>query len=89
MTPNEPGPDPERRFDSAEGLLVLAADDALLVLHLLATFERLLRQGQLTDHQLGLLTAEGTGAAHAAADLLMAQVVGEAIDALRAQFDEP
>ena len=88
MNPGESGPDPEDRFAGAQGLLVVAADDALLLLHLLATFERLLRQGQLNDHQLSLLTADDTGAAHAAADLLMAEVVGEALDALRAQLDE-
>lgn len=82
----EPGPhDP---FDPSDGFLVLAADDARLLVHLLATFERVLRYGNLTDHQLELLTADRTGPTHAADDLMLAQVVSEALDDLREQLDE-
>jgi hypothetical protein len=69
-------------------MVVLAVDDASLMLHLLVTFERLLQRGELTERQLALLTPDGTGAADAAADLLMAQVVGEVIDVLRDQLDQ-
>lgn len=80
---------PASPFEFSDGVLVMAADDAALVLHLLVTFERLLRHGDLTDEQLELLTAASTGSAEASADLQMAQVVSEAIDALASQLGEP
>lgn len=75
-------------FDPTDGFLVIAADDARLLVHLLATFERLLRHGNLSDRQLELLTPDRTGPTHAADDLMLAQVVGEALDDLRRQLDE-
>ncbi len=81
-------PDPWDRFDPDDGVLVLPGDDARLLMHLLDTFERLLRNGDLTERQLEFLTPEGTGPAHSADDLMLAQVVSEALATLRSQLDE-
>lgn len=75
-------------FGPPSGWVALDPDDSRLVVHVLVTFERLLRHGDLTEQQLALLTREGTGRAEAAADLLMAEVVGEAIDAVRSQLGD-
>lgn len=88
MTVSGGDPDPWDEFDHDDGVLVLPGGDARLLLHLLGTFERVLRHGNLTDHQLELLTPDGTGPAHSADDLMLAQVVSEAIDTLRSQLDE-
>jgi hypothetical protein len=64
---------------------VLSGEEARLVLHLLGTFERLLRLGELDERQLALLTPPGTGRPERAADLFMATVVAEAAAVLRRQ----
>jgi len=64
---------------------VLDGGEVRLVLHLLDTFERLLRIGRLDEQQLELLTPPGTGRAEQEADLLMADVVAEASATLRRQ----
>lgn len=69
-----------------EGVVILEGGEARLLLHVVDTFERLLRYGHLSDHQRDLLTADGSGPADASADLLMAGVVAEASELLRRQL---
>jgi hypothetical protein len=68
------------------GIVLLTSTDARLALHVLDTFERLLRYGHLTDAQLGLLTADDTGDVDAGADLLMARTVVDASTPIRRQL---
>ena len=68
-------------------IVILQGEEARLVLHVVDTFERLLRYGHLSDDQRALLTADGTGAADSAADLIMAGVVAEAGELLRRQLE--
>ena len=72
--------------EQSDNVVVLTGAEARLAVHALDTFERLLRYGNLTDAQLDLLTADGTGRPEAAADLLMADVVAEASTPIRAQL---
>jgi hypothetical protein len=74
--------------DDLDGdLVLLGRADARLVLHVLDTFERLLRYGHLSDAQLELLTGDDTGRPEASADLLMANIVSEAATPVRRQLD--
>lgn len=74
-------------MDDFDGeLVLLTRTDARLALHVLDTFERLLRYGHLTEAQLGLLTADDTGGVDASADLLMANAVVDASTPIRRQL---
>jgi hypothetical protein len=64
---------------SEESGALLDGSQIALVVHLLRTFERLLRDGDLTREQMDLLTPPGTGDADPNADLLMGDVVRETI----------
>jgi len=67
-------------------LIVLRESEATLLIHVLAAFERLLRQGELQPRQLGLLLPDGMGAPDERADIEMAELVVEAGDPLRRQL---
>jgi hypothetical protein len=69
-----------------DGLVVLTSRQAYLVTHVLAVFERLLRQGRLTPAQLALLSTGSGQSPVDAADIEMAEVVAEAAAPLRAQL---
>jgi hypothetical protein len=68
-------------------VVVLRAPEAALLIHVLAVFERLLRQGGLQPHQLRLLVADGATTAVDRADVEMAEVVVEAAEPIRRQLD--
>jgi hypothetical protein len=59
-------------------VVVLSEHEAALILHVLAVFERLLRQGDLQLHQLSCLVADGDTTVNDNADIEMAEVVVEA-----------
>ena len=59
-------------------VVLLREDEAALIVHVLAVFERLLRQGDLQPHQLGCLVADGATTIIDNADIEMAEVVVEA-----------
>jgi hypothetical protein len=59
-------------------VVVLREREATLVVHVLAVFERLLRQGDLQPHQLRCLVADGATTVIDRADVEMAEVVVEA-----------
>ncbi len=67
-------------------MVILTSAEAYLVVHALAVFERLLRQGQLTPEQLHLLAGGSGVAAGDQADVEMAEVVAEAAAPLRRQL---
>jgi hypothetical protein len=69
-----------------EQLIVLERGDALLLLHVLAAFERLLRLGGFSIEQLASLLPEGAGAADALGDVEMAELAVEAGEPLRRQL---
>ncbi len=68
-------------------VVVLQEREAALVAHVLAVFERLLRQGDLQPDQLRLLVPDRATTAADRADLEMAEVVVEAGTPLRRQLD--
>jgi len=59
-------------------VVVLSEQEGALLVHVLAVFERLLRQGQLLPHQMRLLVADGGTNAIDRADVEMAEVIVEA-----------
>lgn len=67
-------------------LIVIREDEAALIVHVLAVFERLLRQGDLQLHQLRCLLADGVTTVGDRADVEMAEVVGEAAQPLLRQL---
>lgn len=67
-------------------VVVLAEDEARLVAHALAVFERLLRLGALDRQQLTLLVPDGAVVASERPDVEMAEVVVEAGEPLRRQL---
>lgn len=73
-------------MSDVEPVVVLAHDEARLVLHVLAVFERVLRLGALEPRQLRLLVPDGLTAAFERADVEMAEVVVEAGEPLRRQL---
>ncbi len=67
-------------------VVVLGEEEAALVVHVLAVFERLLRQGGLELHQMRCLVADGGISALDRADVEMAEVVVEAAQPLLRQL---
>jgi hypothetical protein len=65
---------------------MLREEEAALVVHILAVFERLLRQGDLQLHQLRCLVADGETTVNERADVEMTEVVVEATAPLRRQL---
>ena len=65
---------------------MLREEEAALVGHILAVFERLLRQGDLQLDQLRFLVADGETTVNERADVEMAEVVVEATEPLRRQL---
>jgi hypothetical protein len=72
--------------DDVSRVMVLADDEARLLAHVLAVFERVLRLGALDHQQLQLLVPDGVMAGVERADVEMAEVVAEAGDPLRRQL---
>ncbi|MCC6436015.1 MAG: hypothetical protein IT196_13350 [Acidimicrobiales bacterium] len=77
--------DVDGRPDPEAELVIIRVDEARLILHALAAFERLLRHGGLTQAQLPLLLPPGAGPADPRADSVMAEVVVECGEPLRRQ----
>jgi len=67
-------------------LVVLREHEAALIAHVLAVFERLLRQGDLELHQLRCLSADGATTLGERADVEMAEVIVEATQPLLRQL---
>jgi hypothetical protein len=67
-------------------VVVLAEDEARLIAHVLAVFERLLRLGALDHQQLTLLVPDSAMAGSERPDAEMAEVVVEASDPLLRQL---
>jgi hypothetical protein len=67
-------------------VVVLTEGEAQLLVHILAAFERLLRQGKLDPDQLRWLLPDGVSRPGEPADVEMAEVVVEAGDPLRRQL---
>ena len=67
-------------------LIVLKEQEAALIAHVLAVFERLLRQGDLELHQLRCLSADGATTLGERADVEMAEVIVEATQPLLRQL---
>ena len=69
-------------------IVIVDPDDAELIFKLLGRLQLLLRFGELSVEQVRLVV-DGGGLADADAAERMAEVVGEALDALRRQLEEP
>ena len=69
-----------------ERVVVLREQEAALVVHVMAVFERLLHQGELQLHQLRCLVADGATAVIDRADVEVAEVVVEATEPLLRQL---
>ena len=74
------------RAPDVDELVILTSAEAYLVVHALAVFERLLRQGELTPHQLDLVAGGPDVDARDQADVEMAEAVAEAAAPLRRQL---
>jgi len=72
--------------DDVNRVVVLAEDEARLIAHILAVFERVLRLGALDHEQLKLLVPDGLMAGFERPDVEMAEVVVEAVEPLRRQL---
>jgi hypothetical protein len=72
--------------DDVNRVVVLAEDEARLIAHLLAVFERVLRLGALDHQQLKLLVPDGVMAGLERPDVEMAEVVVEAGQPLHRQL---
>jgi hypothetical protein len=73
--------------DDVTRVVVLAEDEARLLAHVLAVFERVLRLGALDDQQLQLLVPDGITAGSERPDVEMAEVVVEAGEPLLRQLN--
>jgi hypothetical protein len=73
-------------MDDVNRVVVLAEDEARLIAHVLAVFERLLRLGTLDHQQLTLLVPDGALAGSERSDVEMAEVVVEASEPLLRQL---
>ena len=73
-------------MDDVNRVVVLAEDEARLIAHILAVFERVLRLGALDHEQLKLLVPDGLMAGFERPDVEMAEVVVEAVEPLRRQL---
>jgi hypothetical protein len=69
-----------------ERVVVLTEHEAELLVHVLAAFERLLRQGELGRAQFRWLVPDGLSVPGERADVEMAEVVVEAGEPLRRQL---
>ena len=67
-------------------VVVLAQEEARLIAHVLAVFERMLRLGSLDREQLKLLVPDGVMAGFERPDVKLAEVVVEAGEPLRRQL---
>jgi hypothetical protein len=67
-------------------VVLLDESEARLLVHVLAAFERLLRQGELDQHQQRLLLPNGLSTPGEQADVEMAELVAEAGEPLRRQL---
>jgi len=67
-------------------VLVLSEQEARLIAHVLAVFERLLRMGSLDHQQLRLLVPDGATGGFERPDIEMAEVVVEAAEPLLRQL---
>jgi hypothetical protein len=72
--------------DDINRVVVLAEDEARLIAHVLAVFERVLRLGALDHHQLELLVPDGVMAGFERPDIELAEVVVEASEPLLRQL---
>jgi hypothetical protein len=72
--------------DDEQSLVILRSEEAELILHVLAAFERLLRHAELSPAQMCLLLPDGAGPADRSSDLIMAEVTAEAGEPLRRQL---
>jgi hypothetical protein len=72
--------------DEVNRVVVLAEDEARLIAHVLAVFERVLRLGALDHQQLKLLVPDGVMAGFERADVEMAEVVVDAGEPLLRQL---
>jgi hypothetical protein len=72
--------------DDVNPVVVLAEDEARLIAHVLAVFERVLRLGALDEQQLKLLVPDGVTAGFERPDVEMAEVVVEAGEPLFRQL---
>jgi hypothetical protein len=68
-----------RAVDDVNRVVVLAEDEARLLVHVLAVFERVLRLGALDHQQLKLLVPDGVMAGLERADVEMAEVVARRV----------
>jgi len=67
-------------------VVLLREQEARLLVHVLAVFERLLRQGELQLHQLRFLVADNATTLIDRADVEMAEVVVDATQPLLRQL---
>jgi hypothetical protein len=72
--------------DDVKRVVVLSEDEARLIAHVLAVFERVLRLGALDHQQLELLVPDGVVASPERPDIEMAEVIVEASDPLLRQL---
>ena len=75
-----------RQMSDVDELVILTSAEAYLVVHALAVFEHLLRQGELTPEQLDLVAGGPGVIAGDQADVEMAEVVAEAAAPVRRQL---
>jgi hypothetical protein len=73
-------------MDDVNRVVVLAEEEARLMLHVLAVFERLLRLGALDHSQLALLVPDALMGVSERPDVEMAEVVDEASQPLLRQL---
>ncbi len=73
-------------MDDIDRVVVLAEDEARLITHVLAVFERLLRLGSLDHQQRRLLVPDSATARSERSDVEMAEVVVEASEPLLRQL---
>jgi hypothetical protein len=71
---------------SISPVVVLDHQEAFLIAHVLAVFERLLRQSELSPDQLRLLAADGVVGPGELPDVEMAELAAEAAEPLRRQL---
>jgi hypothetical protein len=72
--------------DEVNRVVVLAEDEARLIAHVLAVFERILRLGALDHQQLALLVPDAVMSGVERPDVEMAEVVVEASEPLLRQL---
>lgn len=73
-------------MDDVQRVVVLGEEEARLIAHVLAVFERVLRLGALDRQQLELLVPDSVMTGVERPDVEMAEVVVEATEPLRRQL---